>query len=343
MALVAKPKRVPKSTDKRRAGRHHKRDEHYVKTYWPYIPLLIVVGIGMFANAILGSGGRGVLGYATDINISSLLVETNNQRASNSLGALAVNSTLNQAAQAKANDMAARNYWSHNTPDGQTPWTFFTAAGYQYQTAGENLAYGFDTSTNAVIAWMNSPGHKANILNTTYTEVGFGIANSADYQGTGPETIVVAMYASPYAVAGAGNSAPAAPAPTPAAATPAAAPAEEPKAEPTPEANATPAPVNADDSKDEAVVAEKHKVAEDQPITRIQLIASDKVAPWSVLVVSTIATVAVAIFLLRHGLVWHRVVVKGERFFMKHKLLDIALVSLAVIGVLLTRTVGFIR
>jgi hypothetical protein len=343
MALATKPKRTRKSTDKRHSGRHHKHDEHYMKAYWPYLPLILVVAVGIFANGLLNLHQRGVLGYATDVSIGQLLNETNNQRVANGLGNLAVNSTLNQAAQAKANDMAARDYWSHNTPDGATPWTFFTAAGYQYQTAGENLAYGFDTSANTVTAWMNSPGHRDNILNTTYKEVGFGIANASNYQGTGPETIVVAMYASPYVVASA-------PAPTtPAPSAPAAQPgASQPTAEdqpkndqPTPEANATPAPQTKENTG--AAAAKPKQTVTEQPITRIQLIANNKVAPWSVFAVSTIATVSLAVFLLRHGLAWHRVVVKSERFILKHKLLDIVLVSLAVLGVLLTRTVGIIR
>ncbi|HSX34834.1 MAG TPA: CAP domain-containing protein [Candidatus Saccharimonadales bacterium] len=351
MSLTTKTKRTRKSADKRVAGRHHKRNDHYLKTYWPYLPLVLMVAVGILANSLLGMRHSGVLGYATDVSPSVLLSETNNQRTSNSLGSLALNSVLNQAAQAKANDMAARDYWSHNTPDGNTPWTFFTAAGYQYKTAGENLAYGFDTSATTVTAWMNSPGHRANILNNTYKEVGFGIANSANYQGTGPETIVVAMYASPAAVA-------AAPAPTPAPAAPAkstpapttaepaaeqAAPASDTPEAKTPETNQTASPAGspADGSKPSTEALEAAN--NNQSITRVQLLASSKAAPWSVFAVSTIATVALAIFLLRHGLVWHRVLVKGEKFILKHRMLDMVLVGAAVLGVILTRTVGVIR
>jgi cell division septation protein DedD len=258
-----------------------------------------------------------------------------------------LNSQLDNAAQAKANDMAARNYWSHDTPDGQSPWTFFTAAGYEYQTAGENLAYGFDTSLNTVNAWMNSPGHRANILNTTYTEVGFGIANAADYQGTGPETIVVAEYASPLKIAAA-TPAPAQSTPAPTASSPAATPAADtptptapsdstPTTNNKPEANATPTPANFS-----AALSNEKKVAT-VPITRIQLLAHNQAANWSAFAVSVIATVAIALFLLRHGMVWHRVLRKGEKFVLKHKMLDIILVGVAVLGFLLTRTVAMIK
>jgi hypothetical protein len=343
MALVTKTKRPTKSHEKRRAGAHHKKNDHYLKTYWPYLPLGLIVVLGFVVNSLWATPHHGVLDYATDVSSSNLLIETNNQRAANGLGALAVNSQLNQAAQSKANDMAARDYWSHNTPEGNTPWTFFTAAGYEYQAAGENLAYGFDTTPNTVTAWMNSPGHRANILNTSYKEVGFGIANAPSYQGTGPETIIVAEYGSPLVAAAApASSSPVPSTPATNQAAPVAqstpAPAAQTPAEQKPEANATPSAATGNTNKTVAV-----KPVTTQPVTRIQLLANSRMAPWSAFAISTIATVSLAIFLLRHGMVWHRVYIKGERFIMKHKLLDIALVAIAVLGVLLTRTVGVIR
>ncbi|HSW99583.1 MAG TPA: CAP domain-containing protein [Patescibacteria group bacterium] len=349
MALAAKAKRTPKVHQKRRAGQHHKHTPHYLKAYWPYLPLILVVVLGVVLNSVWGATQKGVLGYATDMSVGSLLQGTNQQRAGNALGALALNSELNQAAQTKANDMAARGYWSHNTPDGATPWTFITGAGYNYQTAGENLAYGFDTSSDTITGWMNSPEHRANILNGTYKEIGFGIANAADYQSTGPETIVVAMYASQQTVAATPAAAalptPSAPTPSaPAAATPT--PTSTPTSAPT-DQPATTQPTETNSTKGaEAKKATSHLVAKQvttQPITRIQLLASARTAPWSVFAISTIATVSIAIFLIRHGLVWRRAFIKGEQFVIKHKLLDVALVAVGVVGVLLTRTVGIIR
>jgi len=105
-----------------------------------------------------------------------------------------------------------------------------------------------------------------------------------------------------------------------------------------PEANATPAPA----SSAAANAAPVKKVAT-VPITRIQLLAHNQTASWSVFAVSVIATVAIALFLLRHGIVWHRVLRKGEKFILKHKMLDIILVGIAVLGFLLTRTVAMIK
>jgi len=106
---------------------------------------------------------------------------------------------LTAAAQAKAEDMAKNNYWAHNSPDGKTPWTFLTGAGYQYQTAGENLAYGFNSADESIAGWMGSPEHRANILDASYQNVGFGVASSPDFVSEGPETIVVAVYGRPAA------------------------------------------------------------------------------------------------------------------------------------------------
>ena len=341
MVLVTQKKRPASTHDKRRQGRHHKHDGHYHKAYWPYLPMALIVGLGVVVNTFWGTIQQHVLSYATEMSISSLLQETNEERVGGGLGGLTLNAQLNQAAQAKANDMATRNYWSHNTPEGNPPWIFFTAAGYNYQTAGENLAYGFDTSTDAVIGWMNSPGHKANILNTTYKEVGFGVANAGDYQGTGPETIVVAMYASPQ-VASAAASAP--PAAKPAATKPAAAAAPAPVAEPTPapsespaeELNSTPVLVQEESESTTPVAVTPEKVA------RVQLLSGGS-ARWSTFAVSAIATVSIAIFFLRHGLLLRRVLVKSEAFIHKHPFLDIALVAVATVGFVLTRTDGLIR
>jgi uncharacterized protein YkwD len=142
------------------------------------------------------TGQFDVLGYATNVSNSGLLAETNAERSVAGLGTLKLNSKLNAAAQSKAQDMVDDNYWAHDSPDGKTPWFWFDLAGYSYSKAGENLAYGFATSTDVVDGWMNSPPHRANILDSEYTEVGFGIMDGATFQGN-ENTVVVAMYAKP--------------------------------------------------------------------------------------------------------------------------------------------------
>src|SRR5690606_33684644 len=87
----------------------------------------------------------------------------------------------------------------HTTPEGQEPWHFISQAGYPYEQAAENLAYGFDNSQDTIHGWLASPEHRTNLLNEAYTEVGFGVAQAENYQGNGSETVVVAMYGRPAA------------------------------------------------------------------------------------------------------------------------------------------------
>lgn len=191
MTLAAKPKRNSVH-HKKRGGKHHRHSDHYLKTYWPYLPMLLIVGVGLLVNNLWLKPG--VLGASSDFSSTALLQDTNVQRSNDHEQPLVLNGQLTAAAQSKANDMAAKGYWSHNSPDGRTPWSFINAAGYHYQMAGENLAYGFSNAGDTISGWMNSPTHRANILNANYKDVGFGIAQAPDFQGHGPTTIIVAEY-----------------------------------------------------------------------------------------------------------------------------------------------------
>lgn len=136
-----------------------------------------------------------ILGFATNINISRLLDQTNIQRSQHNLSPLKYNITLEKAAKNKATNMFALNYWAHIAPNGKTPWDFINEAGYSYTYAGENLAKDFDESDNVVKAWMNSPTHRENILNPNYTEIGFAIQNGT-LSGE-DTTLVVQMFGTP--------------------------------------------------------------------------------------------------------------------------------------------------
>lgn len=188
------------TTHHKRHGRHQKRSHHFLKVYVPYIPLVLIVATGLYISSFVrpAQSRKGVLAYATEMSVEGLLSATNASRSANGAGGLTVNAKLAAAAQAKANDMAARNYWSHNTPDGNPPWVFISNAGYSYDQAGENLAYGFANSVDTVKGWMNSPSHRENMLKKAFTEVGFGFTNAANYNNDGQETIIVAMYGTPY-------------------------------------------------------------------------------------------------------------------------------------------------
>jgi len=198
MVLAQLPKQQKNVHERKRHGQHHKSSKHYTKTYWPYLPMLLVVGLGIVVNTLWS--GSGVLGYSTDVSPISLLQATNNNRAKAGDHDVTLNGQLAAAAQAKADDMAKRNYWSHVTPDGKQPAEFVEQAGYAYTVTGENLAYGFNSSQAVINGWMNSQSHKENLLNPAYTDVGFGVAHAASFQGHKNETIVVAVYGEPGAV-----------------------------------------------------------------------------------------------------------------------------------------------
>jgi uncharacterized protein YkwD len=330
----ATPKR-PRPTDRKRSGQHHRHSSHYVKTYWPYLPVLAIMLVGFVLSNWLGHMHHTVLGYATSISGDALLADTNAQRAVQQQTALTINAQLTQAAQAKANDMAARDYWSHVTPDGKQPWSFIDNAGYEYQAAGENLAYGFGTSSEVIEAWMNSPEHRANILNASYRDVGFGIINIANYQGEGPQTLVVAMYAQPLVAtvaAAAPAPSPTTPAPVQAAPAPAATPVT---TTPPPDTTATTQPAG----KTPAATPPARSV-DQQRVARIQLMTG---APWVQLALAALCGGVIVLFLVRHSFAWHKTLVKGERFVLHHPALDAAGATVIVACLLLVQTTGLIR
>jgi uncharacterized protein YkwD len=93
---------------------------------------------------------------------------------------LTLNSKLNQAAQNHTNDMVAKRYFSHTSPSGSTMVSRVKAVGYSYRTIGENIAAGKASANDTMIQWMNSAGHRKNILNPSFKELGVGYAPSKD-------------------------------------------------------------------------------------------------------------------------------------------------------------------
>ncbi len=172
----------------------HEANNHRAKALHHEALLAYVLLLGVFNLGIkfLHKQAPDVLGYATDIRVEQLLADTNAQRAQTGLSQLTLNSTLSQAAAAKAADMFANNYWAHNSPQGKTPWDFIVGSGYRYTLAGENLAKNFQTSDGVVAAWMGSPSHRANIVKPGYQDVGFAVVNGVL---NGEETtLVVQMF-----------------------------------------------------------------------------------------------------------------------------------------------------
>ncbi|MGW1052700.1 sigma-70 family RNA polymerase sigma factor [Streptomyces sp. NPDC002521] len=99
----------------------------------------------------------------------------NKQRSAAGCGPLTENPQLQKAAQGQSDDMAARHFFDHTNPDGADPGQRITAAGYQWSTYGENIAQGQQTAAAVMDSWMNSPGHRANILNCSFKDIGVGV------------------------------------------------------------------------------------------------------------------------------------------------------------------------
>ncbi len=105
----------------------------------------------------------------------------NEIRVQNGLNPLTLNSELSSVARLKSEDMRDNKYFSHNSPTYGSPFEMLNRFGISYRTAGENIAMGQSTPEAVVNGWMNSEGHRANILNSSYTQIGVGYAANGHY------------------------------------------------------------------------------------------------------------------------------------------------------------------
>lgn len=105
----------------------------------------------------------------------------NEIRAKNGLKALTANWELSRVARYKSQDMVDNRYFSHTSPTYGSPFQMIRSFGLTFRTAGENIAYGQRTPQAVVNAWMNSSGHRANILNASYTQIGVGYVANGHY------------------------------------------------------------------------------------------------------------------------------------------------------------------
>ncbi|MFJ8490103.1 CAP domain-containing protein [Streptomyces sp. NPDC094038] len=119
---------------------------------------------------------------ATASGVVARVVElVNAERSKVGCSALTLNTTLTKVAQAHSEDMALHRNMSHTGSDGSSPGDRITGAGYTWSAYGENVAYGYASPEQVMAAWMASPGHKANILNCTFKEIGVGLAQPDSY------------------------------------------------------------------------------------------------------------------------------------------------------------------
>ena len=112
---------------------------------------------------------------------NKVLELVNAERAKYGLTALQMDESVRKVARIKSSDMSQNNYFSHTSPTYGTPFEMLKSYGISYRSAGENIAAGYTSPEAVVKGWMNSSGHRANILNASYTHIGIGYEASGHY------------------------------------------------------------------------------------------------------------------------------------------------------------------
>ena len=158
-----------------------------------YVLLFVVMQVGFLT---LRNFFPGVLGTSSSITKQQVIDLTNQERQLGGDPPVRENALLDKAAEKKAQNMFAENYWAHISPDGKTPWYWMQQSGYSYIYAGENLARGYSSSQDVMNAWMASKmGHKENLLNKNYQEIGIAVEDGV-INGE-KTTLVVQMFGTP--------------------------------------------------------------------------------------------------------------------------------------------------
>lgn len=149
---------------------------HHLKLIksWPF---LVLLALFLMAKALLAAALPQPKAAASDLTIGNILLAVNKERELRNLTTLKTDSRLSLAAQSKSDDIIARHYFSHTDPEGNYIWPKIVAAGYTpYLQLGENLAIEFYDTESLVSAWMNSPTHRANVLNDGFQDQGMGLS-----------------------------------------------------------------------------------------------------------------------------------------------------------------------
>lgn len=192
---------------------------HDQNDYTPHVlqraAMLAMLGLVILSFTV--ANVQSLLWQASDWLVSTILpsviVElTNDERNENGARTLVRNPVLDEAARLKAEHMARNGYFAHYSPEGVSPWYWFDEVSYRYAHAGENLAIHFSNSDEVVTAWMNSPTHRANIIDQKFTEIGVGTARGI-YEGY-DTVFVVQLFGTP-AFSAPSPSAPVIPEPAP--------------------------------------------------------------------------------------------------------------------------------
>lgn len=146
------------------------------------LSILLVVGPAAALDTRLGR---------TEITRASVLEAMNAIRAGHGLPPLHDDRRLDAAAEDRMRDMENAGYWSHVSPDGRTPFALLPIHGYLYSIVGENLASGFETTEILLASWMESPGHRDNILSPLFQDCGMAIIDGSTVGRASGRSVVV--------------------------------------------------------------------------------------------------------------------------------------------------------
>ena len=131
-----------------------------------------------------------------EINTANVIALMNEYRAAEGLPPLREDPRVTKAAEDRMRHMEELGYWSHQAPDGMSPFIWLAARDYTYRNAGENLANGFETARVLVESWMESPGHRANILASQYEDVGIAVIEGSTMRPAAGKSVGVLFAAS---------------------------------------------------------------------------------------------------------------------------------------------------
>lgn len=174
---------------------------HDENDFKPHIFREVAVSAFLFVSVFLlgSSAGSSFFIHKTvlgaEIATSVLVDLTNEDRIAYNEKPLIRSSRLDKVAELKGQDMASKEYFAHNSPEGVTPWYWFRKVGYNFLYAGENLAINFTDSSEVEKAWLNSPTHRANIMNGEFREIGMAAVKGV--YNNYPTIYIVQMFGTP--------------------------------------------------------------------------------------------------------------------------------------------------
>ncbi|GAA3117895.1 CAP domain-containing protein [Streptomyces echinatus] len=158
----------------------HRRKKHF-RNAAIAVAALGMVGIATAAMASQETSQAAAAAPSSTSPTAKVVALVNKERAKAGCRALKVNAKLTKAAQNHSKDQSVHHRMSHTGSDGSNPGQRITRAGYRWRGYGENVAYGYGTPAKVMNGWMHSPGHKANILNCSFKEIGVGVSGTSHY------------------------------------------------------------------------------------------------------------------------------------------------------------------